>query len=124
MAAGLVALLAEADWQVYVDWLDPVMPAVPDRETAEAIQERIRRADFFLFLATQNSRASRWCPWEIGYADGTKSIDRLLIVPTTDDDGTTHGNEYLQLYRHIDAVAGGGLGAFPASGKGVHLRRL
>jgi hypothetical protein len=119
-----VHLLAEAGWDVYVDWLDPVMPATPDRVTAEAIQGRIRRADFFLFLATHNSRASRWCPWGIGYADGVKTVDRLLIIPTIDEDGTTHGNEYLQLYRHIDAAASGGLGAFPASGNGVNLRAL
>ena len=45
--------------------------------------------------------ASRWCPWELGFADGKKSLDSILIVPTSE--GTSiHGNEYLSLYRHID----------------------
>lgn len=28
-----------------------------------------------------NSLTSRWCPWEIGVADGTKSNDRILVIP-------------------------------------------
>ena len=65
------------------------------------IQQKIVELDFFLFLATANSMASRWCPWEIGYADGKKAIEWILLVRTTDGI-KTHGNEYLQLYRNLD----------------------
>lgn len=101
LAQGLARLLWERGWQVYIDWLDTSMPATPDRTTASRIQEKILETDFFLFLATSNSMASRWCPWELGFADGKKSLDSILIVPTSE--GTSiHGNEYLSLYRHID----------------------
>ena len=54
----------------------------------------------FLFLATANSKASRWCPWEIGFADSSQK--GIYIIPTADGYGT-YGNEYLELYSHIDA---------------------
>lgn len=98
---GVIALLNESGWRVYVDWADALMPETPNRETAARIEQKIVDLDYFLFLATPNSMASRWCPWEIGYADGKKLIDQILVLPTSDSAGT-HGNEYLQLYRRID----------------------
>ncbi|WP_448671273.1 toll/interleukin-1 receptor domain-containing protein [Pseudoxanthomonas mexicana] len=101
LAKGLAHLLWQWGWHVYIDWQDASMPPTPDRTTARKIQDKILATDFFLFLATSNSMASRWCPWELGFADGKKSLDSILVVPTRD--GTSiHGNEYLALYRHID----------------------
>lgn len=101
LAKGLVQLLSDAGWRVYIDWQDAQMPASPNQETAQRIKQKIVDLEYFLFLATPNSISSRWCPWEIGYADGKKQLDRILIVPT-DDGAQTHGNEYLQLYRRVD----------------------
>lgn len=101
LAEGLQVLLAEQGVEVYIDWKDATMPETPDRETAERIQGRIVSCQWFLFLATANSRASRWCPWELGYADGKKKLDQIAVVPTSDSRGS-HGNEYMQLYRRID----------------------
>ncbi|WP_198971765.1 toll/interleukin-1 receptor domain-containing protein [Xylophilus sp. ASV27] len=101
LAKGLVQLLSDAGWRVYIDWQDAEMPDTPNRETAQRIKQKIVDLEYFLFLATPKSMASRWCPWEIGYADGRKQLDRILIVPT-EDGAQTHGNEYLQLYRRVD----------------------
>ncbi|MCW5794343.1 MAG: toll/interleukin-1 receptor domain-containing protein [Nitrospira sp.] len=101
LVKGLLALFEESGWSVYVDWADASMPDVPNRETADRIKRKIVDLNYFLFLATSNSISSRWCPWEIGYADGKKPIERILVLPTTDG-FKTYGNEYLQLYRHID----------------------
>ena len=100
-ALGLKAIIEEQGGSLYIDWLDEGMPESPNRETAERIRKKIVECDFFLFLATANSTASRWCPWEIGYADGKKPSDAIVIVPTTDQ-GRFYGNEYLQLYRRLD----------------------
>lgn len=108
LAAGLVKMLHGAGFQLYVDWADAEMPEKPDRETARRIKEKIVDLQLFLFLATGNSMASRWCPWEIGYADGKKPIDSIIVVPTIDG-VTTHGNEYLELYRRLDLTSIGGL---------------
>ena len=78
------------------------MPTSPNRETAEKIQKKIVELDWFLFLATQNSMSSRWCPWELGYADGKKGREPIAIIPTLDNSGTTHGSEYMNLYSRID----------------------
>lgn len=101
LVQGLVTLLDEAGWRAYVDWTDPEMPASPNRETASRIDLKIRECDFFLFLATSNSMGSRWCPWEIGLAHGTKQNERIVICPTSEG-STTHGNEYLDLYRRLE----------------------
>lgn len=103
---GFIALLKQQGIDLYVDWEDAELPEKPDRTTALRIQERIVQAKYFIFLATPNSVTSRWCPWEIGYANGMKDIDTLLVVPTTDASGQTAGNEYLDLYRRIDEFAG------------------
>lgn len=102
LAIGVVNLLQQAGWDIYVDWADATMPETPNRQTAENIKGKIRSLNLFFFLATPNSVNSRWCPWEIGYADGTKVIDSILIIQTQDGGGRFYGNEYLQLYRRLD----------------------
>lgn len=106
LAKGLQELLRENGWDVYIDWEDTTMPEQTNKVTAQKIKDKIKQATWFLFLATQNSMASRWCPWEIGYADAVKMYDRIIIIPTEDDQGRFHGNEYLQLYRRLtDALS-------------------
>ncbi|MDO4856615.1 MAG: toll/interleukin-1 receptor domain-containing protein [Thermoguttaceae bacterium] len=89
---------------LYVDWLDPLLPSTPDQKTAEAIQRNIKEAKRFFFLATEHSKASVWCPWEIGYADALGK--EIVIIPTYNDiSDACFGNEYLHLYPHIDIVS-------------------
>jgi hypothetical protein len=114
LVQGLANLLGEEGLNVYIDWADISMPEQPTRETAKRIQSKILESAFFLFLATSNSMSSRWCPWEIGYADGKKPINTILILPTSDRSGNWHGNEYLQLYRSIDFSTSGRLGVWEA----------
>jgi TIR domain len=99
LVKGLIILFQEQGIDLYVDWKDHTMPETPNGQTAKNIQSRIRQSDLFLFLASANSKQSRWCPWEIGYADSSQK--RIYILPTSD--GTSsYGNEYLELYPHID----------------------
>lgn len=123
LALGLQELLNNQGWDVYIDWQDQTMPDKPDAETAFNIKAAIIRADWFLFLATQHSMTSRWCPWEIGFADGKKVHDRITIVPTLDDLGHFYGNEYLNLYNKID-VSSGSLAFFDTRGNGKWVRYL
>ena len=126
LAEGQQVLLAENGWDVYIDWKDSAMPPVPDQETAERIKQQISARDWFLFLATPNSTASRWCPWEIGYADSTRGDNKILLIATYDDSGQYYGNEYLQLYRQVTTAKGGKLAAFPAGAatNGILLENL
>jgi hypothetical protein len=126
LAKGLQVLLLEEGWQLYIDWQDNEMPDQPNKTTANKIKQKIKELDWFLFLATPNSKSSKWCPWEIGFADSEKSHDRIVIVPTTDASGNWYGNEYLQLYKQITTASGGGLAVFPVgqSSGGRYVRNL
>ena len=84
---GFIQLLKEENIDVYVDWQDSSMPENTNRDTAVKIQQKIQEADYFFFLATPNSVKSRWCPWEIGYADGVKKYESIFIIPTQDRNG-------------------------------------
>jgi len=108
LVKGLIVIFKENGVDLYVDWMDQSMPEAPNKQTAIKIKERIIKAHLFIFLATANSKASRWCPWEIGYADGVNK--NIYIVPTTDG-YNTYGNEYLELYAKIDS------GTFKIDGK-------
>lgn len=99
LVRGLIVLLKEEGVDLYIDWKDHTMPETPDGVTARKIQDKIESCDIFLFLASANSKASRWCPWEIGYADSSEK--RIYIIPTSNYQGD-YGNEYLQLYPRID----------------------
>lgn len=108
---GLIQLFKENNVHLYVDWLDSEMPEITDSETAQKIKNKIVEADMFLFLATPNSLASRWCPWEIGYADGVKQYERIMVIPTKEH-GKTYGNEYVDIYRRLDLASDGNLAAW------------
>lgn len=106
LAIGLKVLLKEHGWDLYIDWMDDELPTAPTTVTANKLKQKIGELNWFLFLATANSIKSRWCPWEIGFADARKVNERIVIIPTEDETGAWHGNEYLQLYRRIiDATA-------------------
>jgi hypothetical protein len=104
-ALGLKAIIESQGGQLYIDWLDEEMPPITTKETAERIRVKIQQCSLFMFLATPNSMTSRWCPWEIGYADGKKTPENIVIVPTKDSAGHFYGNEYLQLYRRLEPSA-------------------
>lgn len=123
LAKGVQGFLLAQGWSVYIDWLDTSMPDSPTKETSEKLQRKIRDSNWFLFLATANSMGSRWCPWELGYADGVKKYDDLLIIPT-EANGAYYGNEYIKLYRHITDAEGGGYGAFRINNQGVKLTAM
>lgn len=125
LALGLQEMLKNQGWDVYIDWQDQTMPDTPDAETAFNIKVAIVSADWFLFLATQHSMASRWCPWEIGFADGKKAHERIAVVPTLDNYGHFYGNEYLNLYNKIDVPAGSsGLAFYDTRGNGKWVHTL
>ncbi|MDH1341354.1 toll/interleukin-1 receptor domain-containing protein [Ectopseudomonas oleovorans] len=125
LALGLQEMLKNQGWDVYIDWQDQTMPDIPEADTAFNIKVAIVRADWFLFLATQSSMASRWCPWEIGFADGKKAYERIAVVPTADNQGHFYGNEYLNLYNKIDVPPGSrGLAFFDTRGNGKWVRFL
>lgn len=102
LVEGLIELLAEQGIYIYVDWNDSSMPRITSAETAKKIKGRIKEMDLFFFLATENGLNSKWCPWELGIADSLKYWGKIVIVPVADESGYFKGNEYLQIYQHLE----------------------
>ena len=100
-------LFEKLNTSVYVDWADPSMQHPTNRKTAEALKERIKKYDKFVFIASDAAILSEWCNWEIGYGDSQKDdADKIAIFPIKQDDRKWEGNEYLQLYPSIEYFDG------------------
>jgi TIR domain len=98
----IVAFFLALDIYIYVDWLDPSMPAITSVETAKRIKSKIKQCDKFVVLLTENSKNSKWVPWELGWADGVKTFGDIAIFPVL---RTVHGDfkgvEYMEIYPKI-----------------------
>lgn len=91
---------------VYVDWLDPNMPAITNGQTANTIKLMIQVNKRFIVLATERSLQSRWVPWELGFADGEKRLSDIAIPPIAEDLYHNAPNEYIQVYSRIARTMG------------------
>src|SRR5689334_9571898 len=76
-----VAFLRSQGVKIYVDWMDEGMPDTVSGETAKQLKERIKQQKKFLVLVTENSKDSRWVPWELGIADSAKGMDHIAAFP-------------------------------------------
>ena len=100
-------LLEKLNTSVYVDWADPEMQHPTNRKTAEALKDKIKKYDKFIFIASDAAIDSEWCNWEIGYGDAQKyDTDKIALFPIKQDDREWKGNEYLQLYPSIEYFDG------------------
>jgi hypothetical protein len=85
----------------YVDWEDEDMPPITSGDTALKLKERIKKAKKFIFIATEAAIESKWCNWEVGFADAHKYEDHIALFPVKKDFGNYKGEEYLQIYPSI-----------------------
>lgn len=100
LVIGLYRLFSNANYNVYIDWIED---STLDRtnvtpSTASIIKNRIMNSTGTSYIATSNSTSSKWCPWELGVADGVKG--KVCILPVMDD--SFKGQEYLGLYPYIE----------------------
>ncbi|MDT8389179.1 MAG: toll/interleukin-1 receptor domain-containing protein [Lentisphaeria bacterium] len=95
-----IAFLRSHGVSVYVDWTDEGMPDVVSGETAKKIKEKIREQRKFLVMVTENSKDSRWVPWELGFADPVKGMDHIATFPIAEKSDFVQ-NEYMKIYPKI-----------------------
>lgn len=98
-----IAFLRSHGVSVYVDWMDEGMPDVVSGETAKRIKEKIRGQRKFMVMVTENSKDSRWVPWELGFADPVKGMNHIAILPVSEN-GSFVQNEYMTIYPKIQIV--------------------
>lgn len=103
LVVGAIALLSNHGANVYVDTVDPAMPPTTNKETAAVLKRRIVQARKFVLLASENSKASAWVPWELGIADGCKGVSHIALFPAVDVGRNAQWRswEYMGLYNCI-----------------------
>jgi hypothetical protein len=88
---------------VYTDEKDPSLPPYTNKDTASLLKKRIQQAGKFVLLASDNSKESKWVPWELGNADGYKAISKIALFPAVDEGKSNAWTqwEYMGLYSKI-----------------------
>jgi hypothetical protein len=102
LVLSAVQFLKSQGVDVFVDWLDESMPDNISGETAEKLKQKIKEYAKFLVLVTENSKNSKWVPWELGVADGNKPIQNIAVLPVDRTGKRFQGNEYLDIYPKIE----------------------
>lgn len=102
LVADVVAWLETQGVLVYIDERDPEMSAFTSPKTAVRLRDKIRSCRRMMVLATNRALASRWVPWEIGFADGVKGPMNVVILPLADRAGRWDGNEYVGIYPVVE----------------------
>jgi len=100
-AQALAAQLADWGIDVYVDFQDYQLSALPDDELANHLVSALRECRLLIFAFSAASASSRWMPWELGLAHGV--IGRVLLWPFNERALQAKATqEYLHLYEAID----------------------
>ena len=68
-------------FNVYIDWLeDPHLDRTNvTKRTADLLRRRMRSSKSLFIVSTENSRESKWVPWELGYFDGLKRVSAKIV---------------------------------------------
>lgn len=100
---GAIRVLENHGAHVYMDKKDPSLPPYTSKDTADALKTRINQSKKFVLLASENSKESKWVPWELGLADGYKHLDNIALFPAVEASHQTQWTswEYLGLYDRI-----------------------
>lgn len=98
----VIGFLKSEGVDVYVDWMDPTMPAYTNAETAHKLKEKIQISDKFILIATPDAIDSKWCNWELGLGDTAKYINNIALFPINQSHKTFKGSEYLSIYPYIE----------------------
>lgn len=98
---GIIGFL-EKNFNViaYIDSRDLSMPKITSGETAEKIKDRIKKCKRFILLATNGAIESKWCNWELGFADAIKG-EKAVLFPMKEKGSNYKGNEYMEIYSYI-----------------------
>lgn len=103
LVLSIIKILENHGSSVYIDEIDPEMPVSTNEKTASLLKERIKDCKRFVLLTTENSKDSKWVPWELGIADGFKGISKMAIFPASEHESVDNWSEweYLGIYRKI-----------------------
>ncbi|EGQ7972259.1 TIR domain-containing protein [Vibrio parahaemolyticus] len=100
---AVIELLENHGASVYCDLGDSRLPDDPTPETAGIIKQQIRKSRRLVLFVTDNSKDSKWVPWELGIGDISLSQHNVALLPVSSDSykQSWARQEYLGLYSHI-----------------------
>ena len=64
------------------------------------IKDRIKKCKRCILLATDGAVESKWCNWELGFADAIKG-KKVVLFPMKEKGSNYKGNEYMEIYSYI-----------------------
>lgn len=98
-----IGLLEKHGAKVYVDKIDKELPKKTSAETGVKLKKRIEQCPKFIVFVTENSKDSRWVPWELGIADEKKKLANVALLPDVKNQTNVDWpeQEYLGLYPRI-----------------------
>jgi hypothetical protein len=106
-------LLEQNGARVYIDVRDGSLQDASDIDVAKRLRNAIKECKRLVVLVTENTRTSRWVPWEMGLADAVAGIDHLALLPLRASATAAElwaQQEYFNLYarveRHYSAATG------------------
>lgn len=99
---GVIAFLKSFGADVYIDLNDITLPAKPSTETAQKLKVQMKKCSKVIVLVSENSRNSKWIPWEVGLADMDKTPKKIALLPKTEyEEAEWPKQEYMGLYNCI-----------------------
>lgn len=100
---GVVQFLRDYGVNVYIDKLDDELPKKTSPETGARLKQRINDCRKFIVLVSENSKDSKWIPWELGIGDETKTLRNVALLPTVDSSQNVDWpeQEYMGLYHRV-----------------------
>ena len=89
-------------YTVFIDWKNEELKdrSQISKQVAQKLKKYMANCKGLLYIATENSSNSKWCPWELGFVDGLK--ERVAILPILNDSLKEYkGQEYLGIYPYV-----------------------
>lgn len=98
----IYALLKECGLSVYIDIKDESLDRDSvNKKTAKKLATKMNDCRSLIYVHTSSAKASKWCPWELGYMSGRTDF-RCAIMPLIEDNKKFLNQEYLNLYPYVD----------------------
>lgn len=103
---GVKRLFEKMGMSAYVDWIEDqhLDRSKVTADTADLLRTRMKQSKSLVYVHSNNSPASKWMPWELGYFDASKGAVAVLPVAKSDSE-TFSGQEFLGLYPYIDSLS-------------------
>jgi len=123
LVEGVRILLSSFEVNAFIDWKDNSMPSPTDAQTAKILKKKIEDCEKFIIISSLNSKNSTWVPWELGFADKSKGLNNIAVLPVSESTEEWKGLEYMGLYSKIKTTSNDNYGIFkPGETNGTYLK--